>query len=297
MGRISSRMFVRATFVFAVVGIAPRAPAQAMPPGGLGDVPRVPIAPRAPAQAMPAEPFAPPRRADEPRMDAPAPARDPSDILILGVDAETARDRLESRLIRVLDQVDQMYDLTPEQVTKLELAGRGEIKRFFDRFSEMKKQVDHSEGGRIEVRLAARDIESIRREFQRGYFDDDSLFSKMLKKMLTPAQRARYEDRDRVASYRTRVNWVLMPLRRELGLTREQHLRFLQVIAGETRPLQRYGELDEDAILLQASRLPEARLRPIFNDAQWRRLGKRFDRVKWMEGLLVEEGYLADGRD
>jgi hypothetical protein len=230
-------------------------------------------------------------------MAEPALAHDPSDLLILGVDDETVRDRLESRLIRVLDQVDQMYDLTPEQQKKLELAGRGDIKRFLDRVSELKTRLDQTEGDRIEVRLAAHDIASLRSEFQRNDFDDDTLFSKTLKRMLTPEQRARYEDRDRVAAYRTRVNWVLMPLRRELGLSRTQHLRLLELIAKETRPLRKYGELDEDAILLQASRLPATRLRPIFDEAQWRRLGKRFERARWMEGLLVEEGYLAGHGD
>jgi hypothetical protein len=256
---------------------------------------------RARAQAWPAEAFAP--REAEVQMRrverAPAglqPGADPLDLLILGQGSESVRDRLESRLIRVIDQVDQMYDLTPEQEKKLEVAGRGDIKRFFDRFSALKKQLDQSEGDRIEIRLEAGDIESLRREYQRNYFDDDSLFSKTLKRMLTPEQRARYEDRDRVASYATRVHWVLMPLRRELGLSRRQHLQLLELIAKETRPLEKYGELDEDAILLQASRIPEARLRPIFDEAQWRRLGERFDRARLMENLLIEGGYLARGR-
>jgi hypothetical protein len=124
-------------------------------------------------------------------------------------------------------------------------------------------------------------------------FGDGSLFAKTLTTILTPEQRARAADTERLATYRTRVNWVLFPLSRELGLSREQHRRLLDVIAKETRPLQKYGELDEDAILLQASRLPDAQLKPICDDAQWRRLQARFDRSRRMEDLLVEKGYLA----
>ncbi len=278
MRRISSRVLIGATLVLGVVGIAQNARSQ----------------------AKPAEVIAPPAVGLQPRppgggLDAVRTAPDSFDLLILGGDVESARDRLEWRLIRVIDQVDQMYDLTPEQEKKLELAGRGDIKRFFDRVTEVKKQLDRPEENRVNLGLNARDLQSLRQEFRRDYLDDDSLFTKTLKRMLTPDQRTRYEDRERIASYRTRVNWVLFPLRRELGLSRKQHLQLLELLAKETRPLQKYGELDEDAILLQASRLPDARLKPIFDDDQWRRLKERFDRAKRLENTLVEKGYLARG--
>jgi hypothetical protein len=270
MRGISSPVLIRATLVLAVVGIARQARAQVMPAGA----------------------FVPPgggvglRQADV-----------QVDFVVFGADAGAARDRLESRLIRVIDQVDQMYDLTPEQEKKLEVAGRGDIKRFFDRIAEMKRQFDQPEGDLVQNRVSQHDLHSLRQEFQQNHFDDNSLFSKTLKRMLTPEHRARYEERDRVATYRTRVNWVLFPLSRELGLSREQHRRLLDVIAKETRPLEKYGELDEDAILLQASRLAEVQLKPIFDDAQWRRLSERFDRARRMENILVERGYTSRVRN
>ena len=244
------------------------------------------------SQEVPDEIFAPPGAGLQPRR-----AIDPVDHLILHMDTEAVRDHLESRLIRVIDQVDQMYDLTPEQERKLELAGRGDIKRFFDRLAAMKKLFDRPEEDRVDDRVNRGDIQSLRQEFQRNYFEDDSLFSKTLKRMLTSEQHTRYEERDRVASYRTRVHWVLFPLDRELRLSRKQHQRLLDAIVKGTRPLEKYGELDDDAILLQASRLPEAQLRPIFDDAQWRRLKERFDQAKRMENILVERGYTARGKN
>ncbi len=280
MGRISSRVLAGTAFVLGVVGMAQ--PAR--------------------AQANPAEAFAPPGAGVQPRPPGPVLLEvrrvvDPVDRASLDMDTEAIRDHLESRLIRVIDQVDQMYDLTAEQEKKLELAGRGEIKRFLDRCFEMKKRFDHPEEDHVVVNVNRRVLLALRQEYLRNHFEDDSLFAKTLKRILTPEQRARYEERDRVATYRTRVNWVLFPLSRELRLSREQHRRLLDVIAKETRPLEKYGELDEDAILLQASRLPEAQLKPIFDDAQWRRLSERFERARRMENVLVERGYTSRVRN
>ena len=44
--------------------------------------------------------------------------------------------------------------------------------------------------------------------------------------------------------------------------------------------------------MIQASRLPEGTLRPIFDDTQWRRLLAAFEEVKRFEDAVVTGGYL-----
>ena len=127
-------------------------------------------------------------------------------------------------------------------------------------------------------------------------FGDGSMFAKTLVTTLTLDQRLRAKEIERIRSYRTRVHWVVLPLDGLLGLSQEQHRRFVDVIAQETSPLERYGEFDEDAVMLQASRLPEAKLKPIFDDAQWNRLRGHFDRARRIEKSLIEKGYLHQGQ-
>src|SRR5437867_3109060 len=73
---------------------------------------------------------------DEEQPAQPRPAVVPTDevlniwVFALPGGAVTLRSRLESSLQREVSRVDQMYGLTPEQMKKLELAGRGDIKRF-----------------------------------------------------------------------------------------------------------------------------------------------------------------------
>jgi hypothetical protein len=49
--------------------------------------------------------------------------------------------------------------------------------------------------------------------------------------------------------------------------------------------------------MLLASRVPEARLRPIFDDSQWRKVRRQMDQVKGMETYLRTNGFLPDEKE
>ncbi len=269
MRRISYRLLMGATLVMGVGGIAEPVRAQDE-----------------------AEPAAP----EGPVLVTPDEQRKSFELWVFGPDGEEgARERLKAGLLRKIERIDDLFRLTPEQKKKLELAGQGDIKRFLNHHQEQ-WEAAHL-GGQLGVVMEWRKASLMVQSYPQNLFDDGSLFAKTLAKTLTPGQRAGAAETERLTTYRTRVNWVLFPLDNELGLSREQHRRLLDVIAKETHPLKKYGELDDDAILLQASRLPEAKLRPIFDAAQWRRLGDHFDRARRMENILVERGYTARGRN
>ena len=94
---------------------------------------------------------------------------------------------------------------------------------------------------------------------------------------LTLDPRSRAREIERLTTYKTRVHWVVLPLGKQLGLSHEQHRRFVDVIARQTPPLEKYGELDDDAVMLDKVPAAEAVLKPIFDDAQWRLLKVHFD--------------------
>jgi hypothetical protein len=59
---------------------------------------------------------------------------------VFGDNASMARRRAESRLATQILDLDRACKLTDAQKTKLQLAGRGDIKRFFDCFEEFKRK-------------------------------------------------------------------------------------------------------------------------------------------------------------
>ena len=208
--------------------------------------------------------------------------------------ADGARERLESILASRIKWADQMYGLTSKQKQKLSVAGRGDIKRHFDRAREKMATIGHGRVDRWQARAIIQELH-LQANPNSDPFGQGSMLAKTLSKTLTSEQRARGEGKDRLAAYRLRVQWVIFPLDQQLRLNREQHRRFVAAIVEGTRPLERYGELEDDAILLQASWLPEHTLKPIFNDAQWCLLKERFNQAKQQQRFLHEQGYLHEG--
>jgi hypothetical protein len=206
-------------------------------------------------------------------------------------DADTARQHFESVLRQRLELVARSSQLTPEQQRKLEVAGRGDIKRFFDRFQEKKDMINHTQGDMRKLQAVLLELQ--RDRFNQAFgdlFGEGSLFAKTLRKTVFPEQRSRLGKE----VYRSRVEWVISLKDRSLGLSDWQHRRLVDVIVDETLPPEKSGQYDAYAVMYQASYLPEARLRQILDDAQWRKLQEQFQEVRRFERVLIREGYLPE---
>jgi hypothetical protein len=199
-----------------------------------------------------------------------------------------ARKHLESRLAWEINRADQMYRLTPAQKKKLEIAGRGSMKRLFDSFESAKEQLHRARGDYSKIGPVLQELQSFQQAPHAYLFGDDSILAKTLKRTLTPAQIA---DRAKTV-YGARVEWMVSLLDGALALKPDQHRRFVSLIVEQTPPLNRYGSFDYDAVMLHASRLPPDKIKPIFDDAQLSKLLVRFEQARRMETVLVGEGYV-----
>ncbi len=90
--------------------------------------------------------------------------------------------------------VDRVCELTSTQKEKLQLAGRGDIKRLFDLVEEIGWQFQLVNDDQQAVDTLLQKNEPLRRSVCRhGLASDDALFFKTLEKLLTAEQRAKYE--------------------------------------------------------------------------------------------------------
>jgi hypothetical protein len=129
-------------------------------------------------------------------------ARGSSEQLLFGSgnNESEARRQLFQRLWQKVAAVNRACGLTAVQSQKLELAGRGDIHRFFEQAAEMRSKfeaIQLVEGGdqrELLKRVFALVQESrpLRGTFDSGPFGEGSLFAKSLRRMLTPEQAARY---------------------------------------------------------------------------------------------------------
>jgi hypothetical protein len=210
---------------------------------------------------------------------------------------EQHRGRLERILTSRVNTVDRICPLTDLQKKKLMLAGRGDIKRFFDRVDATRKRIQLSPIDQAELHRVVTEIQPLGLDSRPDPFGEKSLFRKSLNHTLTPAQFARYQVVTRdvvVAHHRTTIKWVVGIMDTTLRLSKEQHRRLEELFVKETRPPKRFGEYDYYGVMFQVSRLPETRLRPIFDDVQWGKLSLQLAEAVRLEQTLKDEGFVPD---
>ena len=176
---------------------------------------------------------------------------------------------LEKRLVSRISELRDLYHLSEPQVEKLQLAGRGDIKRYTDRLDSLVKRMTESEDSSL-----AREMGDLERALDR-LFDDGSLLSKTVVNTLSKDQLARIEAtirQENMLRYRDAVKQAAHSLAGLANLSALQTDELSNLILAETRPPRRFGQSEYAMVMLQLSRLPESKLKPIFLEAQWKLL-------------------------
>jgi hypothetical protein len=97
---------------------------------------------------------------------------------------ETARQRiLEDLLRRHVENSVRAYKLDRSHQAKLLLAGRGDIKRFFDQVEERRPEFEKKRKNFQEGFAYLRRLEPLSKVYQEGPFGDGSLYAKTLQKI------------------------------------------------------------------------------------------------------------------
>jgi hypothetical protein len=223
-------------------------------------------------------------------------------LLALGHGDEVqARRRLESRLKFRIEQIDRVCKLSPEQRSKLNVAGRGDIKRLFAQIDKLKEkwadvaiEVDKRA---LHDRLLEQAAEYNEVKTETDCFGDGSLFSKVLKSTLTPEQVAVREKAARdaaIAQHRVTIRWAIGSMEPWLKLSPEQHEKLESLLCASTRPPRKFGAYDYYGLMFQASKLPEKDFKSIFSASQWQKIEQQIAEARRLEKTLRNGGFLPD---
>lgn len=189
------------------------------------------------------------------------------------------RAEYEAGFAREIDRLGRICGLTEIQQKNLHAAGRGDIKRFFDRAAEARGRLRMLENPRMFLPEARRDAQSLSQERTALAAAESPIFTKAIRHLLTAEQVARLkkDDDDRkIFRHRAAVRWTVVMLTRSLGLSDDQRRRFEALLLAETRPPGKFGTFDYPIVMNQAARIPAARIRPIFDELQWRLIQNEF---------------------
>jgi hypothetical protein len=208
--------------------------------------------------------------------------------------AAPARTKLESALLLRIDDVDRVCAVSESQKHKLRLAGQGDIKRFFDRVAELKRKV--VDGQNNPNQNIWQEIQPMQVELNTGLFGDESLFAKTIKRTLDTQQAARYDgllDKRRQVRHRATAEWFVVHIDKALGLNDQQRAQFIDLLVTLVPPPRKFGQGDYWYLMLQSARVPEDKIKPIFDAPQWRLLSRQFTQAKGMEPWLKQSGVIA----
>jgi hypothetical protein len=130
---------------------------------------------------------------DKPKSPRAVISRQTFDQVVFGStgDVDSGRVYLERILSGKIRSVEQVCRLTPAQAKRLLLAGRGDLKRLFDRIEEERKEFERLRGDVERCVDFLRGLRPLQISLRQGPFEFDSIYAKTLRKMLDGGELAR----------------------------------------------------------------------------------------------------------
>lgn len=216
-----------------------------------------------------------------------------------GTGAAVARSKLDSKLILEIEAVERACGISEVQKRKLQLAGKGDIKRLLDRIEELRKKFELVRNDQNKFNQIWQEIQPFQMTLSVGCFGDKSLFAKALKTTLTPPQAEQYETADferRTFNYRASVEWVVAMMDDAMSFRADQRRQLIDVIVEGARPPKRFGQYDHYVVIYQMGRVPEEKFKSILDGAQWKVVKRLIDQMRGIEQFLKSNGFLPDDR-
>jgi hypothetical protein len=218
-----------------------------------------------------------------------------------------SREGLNRELTKRVNLAATEYQLTDAQKTKLVMAGRGDIKRVLDRFETIQKRLNSADDA-AKIDECNQDAAGLEADLHRGVFGRESLFAKTMATTITREQRARASEerakaserrakslvqrrQDELDRYRANVADAAATLAVALGLSEEKKRDLKKLLTEEINPPLQIGESDRAYIMHRFSQVPAAKVKPIFNDAQWQLLSKIRSGWATRDAFLRRGGY------
>ncbi len=202
-----------------------------------------------------------------------------------------ARQHCQQALKVHIDFIDNAVALNEAQRDQLELAGLGDIHRFFTEYERVKRGMTFGGIPRDEWQAVWQRTQPLAARYAAGLHGPKSLFSKTIASALDADQQARYEvikkERD-VAIYIDHIRMTLSMIDRKIPLTETQRDSVIDLLVKHTAPPVFYGQstLHFYVVLGQMANLPANELKPIFTETEWPIVDGMLRQARAMEATL-----------
>jgi len=213
--------------------------------------------------------------------------------------AQAGVGRLRTRARLQLSELSKTCDLSEPQRQKLELAARGDIQRFLEEVEFARRKFDA-----IQDKMRNdpnvwneiwQEISPLHQRLSQGVTGPDSLYDKVLPKILSSEQRARHEE---IASERRRYRYeasiaaALYMLEGAMALKQDQREELTKLLLKFPIPKQT-NTYDQYLVILRLGALPPEKIEPIFDERQRAALKRITDQYRGFKEQLIAQGVLS----
>lgn len=213
---------------------------------------------------------------------------------------ESALQKLESILRVQLDDMERTCQLSPAQRSKLELMGRGDIKRFLQDFDSAKQRFHELDNDGQRIQEIMPEIQKLRGATQGDLFRAKSLFSKSLRSTLSAEQLAKYEEvtqERRAFHHQAQIKTAIAVLEQTMPLRSNQRRELAVLLEKEIKPARQPSPYELYRIMDRIRRLPEAKIKPLLSDRQWKAVLERAAQYSQVVPGLRANGLMLDDAD
>lgn len=211
---------------------------------------------------------------------------------------QNARQDLETQLTLRISDLKRVCELTPAQMQKLNLAGQTDIKRLFDVVAAARRKFEIQRKDARNVNLMFQELQPLRCLFTGTSFQENSMFDKVARTLLTADQTPHYQAqlRSRRQFRRQAQREMLLQLiDRDVPLRAQQRKELLALL--EQLPSIPSGQYEMYALWYSASKLPAEEYERILDEGQLNTLRARFAPMQNMEQWLKQSGALGDDKE
>jgi hypothetical protein len=212
-------------------------------------------------------------------------------------DSSQAFSQLESQVKLRVEALDGASKLSDAQKRKLQLAGARDVKRFRDRYEELKRKYENTAHPQNDINKIYQEIQGLQTEWRTGVLGDSSLFAKVVRSVLEPEQSEGSDQAEAARKkfyFTAKIEATIAILENAVPITSTQRAALQKLLLTATRPPKEFGQYDHYVILLQVARLPEEKLRAILDESQVDSLKPLFEQATRLEPTLKQQGVLPE---
>lgn len=204
------------------------------------------------------------------------------------------RDPIETAIRIRIDEFRSKYGLSEAQQRKLRFAAHNDLIRLERECNELYQAVRTAKKADERKRLEE-ELERLNQTHLRLH-EYESFFSKSLANVLTADQMKQYradiEARLKLC-HRSNIETALRVIERKVVLSIPQFESLVALLLKEIPSPHSASTFDEAIVQVLFARIPEFKLKPIFNDVQWPAVREILDGFRNIEPELIEQGLVA----